>query len=244
MSDKGKKRKDTAPSPAGSKKPAKKPKALSLVDAVVAALDALGGRRDALDKAEKSSNAISLQALKKHLGASRGMDFEKTGAKNQLKKALEKATNDGSILKQGSSYTLPPASITRDELEKAWREQKIALPLAECVFPGYTAVCERDSGKLIVEFDYCYFDGLDAPKGEKQVPGGWEQMSQQERASWYGGGDGPDDHCSMDCDMGGRVSIPEDLREEGQRYVFESVSQRPNGSWIAKGRICYLDFKH
>jgi hypothetical protein len=62
-------------------------------------------------------------------------------------------------------------------------------------------------------------------------------MSQDERQSWASGALSDGAH-----DYSGRISIPHDLREEGRGYVFEEVDERPNGSCVAIGRICFFDF--
>ena len=78
------------------------------------------------------------------------MDFAKTAAKNQLKKALEKAVSEGKLMKEAASYFVPASEMPMEELEEArqqqeeaWRQQKIILPLEECNFTGYTAHCEQ-----------------------------------------------------------------------------------------------------
>lgn len=115
-----------------TKATAKKPK--TLLDAVVATVDALGGKRSV-------ENAVSLHALKKQLTASRGMDFDKPAAKNQLKKALSKAIDEGKLVKESASYLVP---LSREDIEEAWRQQKIVLPIEECNFQGYTGHCSKE----------------------------------------------------------------------------------------------------
>ena len=119
-----------------TKTTAKKPK--TLLDAVVVAVDALGGNGSV-------ENAVSLPALKKQLAASRGMDFGKTAAKNQLKKALIKAIDEGKLVKEGASYLVPLwRENMREDIEEAWRQQKIVLPIEECNFRGYTGHCSKE----------------------------------------------------------------------------------------------------
>jgi hypothetical protein len=208
----------------------KKPK--TLFDAVVVAVDDLGGKLSA-------ENAVTLPALKKHLTASRGLDFAKTAAKNKLKKALEKAISEGKLVKEGSSYMLPAGELSRKDLEEAWRQQKIVLPIEECwEGGGYTGNCERgENDKLVIELECCYFNGFEEDEeGEKMMPDGWAEMSTDEKESWASGV-----LSTGQSDFQGRISIPQNLREEGRGYVFEFIHPRPNGGNVAQGRICFCD---
>ena len=93
-------------------------------------------------------------------------------------------------------------------------------------------------GKLIVVLDCCCFNGRDDREdGGKMLPDNWADMTTNEKEIWVSGKLSTGAH-----DVMGRISIPQQFREEGRGYIFEDVEQRPNGSNIAVGRICYFDY--